>query len=420
MRELTDSDKKSGSLLPLKDDKKDKFVAADSKATWEHEDLAKVQVLVFRGHEKGINSCCFMDNDKKILSASDDRTLRIWNRKKQTNTAVLSGHQHKITCCRATNDSKRLASTSWDNHVIVWDTSTGKPLWKGYHDGIATTCDFSCDGKLLVTGSDLDFCVKIWNVADGKLIKTMNYHKNTVTCCRFSPQTYRFCSTSLDLTSRVVDIRNYRDDIEPHVVLSFKGHNNVISCATFSSDDTRLCTGSWDKNLLLWDVNAGTYRKEGPQILKNGHEGSISACRFSSDGSTLISSSYDQTVTVWDADHAYKKFSLQGHSGWVTDCDISKDGKYVLSASKDGTIRVWNIESSDDIPVVLQNKLNIGLQMLQCSKCGKPFSISQAQDPDSIKYCVFCRLKEPIRPFTSEDFLETEHPAVYTPSLAPH
>ncbi len=42
MRELTDSDKKSGSLLPLKDDKKDKLVAADSKATWEHEDLAKV------------------------------------------------------------------------------------------------------------------------------------------------------------------------------------------------------------------------------------------------------------------------------------------------------------------------------------------------------------------------------------------
>ncbi len=40
----------------------------------------QVQVLVFRGHEKGINSCCFMDNDKKILSASDDRTLRIWVR----------------------------------------------------------------------------------------------------------------------------------------------------------------------------------------------------------------------------------------------------------------------------------------------------------------------------------------------------
>ncbi|XP_065064883.1 WD repeat-containing protein 88-like [Rhopilema esculentum] len=380
-------------------------VLDDNKATWEHEDLAKVQVLVFHGHDKGVNSCCFMDNDEILISASDDHTVKIWNRKKQENVGTLSGHDGKVTSCRASFDARRIASTGWDNHVIVWDTITGKPLWTGIHDGIVTTCDFSFDGKYVVTGNDLENALRVWDAYNGKLIKTMNCHQNTVTCCRFSKMTYRFCSTSMDQTTRVIDLQNYRDDISPHQVLRLGGHENIISCAGFSGDDRRLCTGSWDKTLKMWDVNAGSYRKEGPVPLTEGHEGSISSCKFSDDGTVLVSASYDQTVTIWDADLAYKKFSLQGHTGWVTDCDLSKNMALVASCSKDGTLRIWNIERSEDIPIVLQNKLSIGLQMLKCQKCGKMFSISKAQDPDSFKFCVFCRLKEPVRPFSSEEFI---------------
>ena len=38
----------------------------------------QVQFLVFRGHLKGVNSCCFMDNDNMIVSGSDDQTIKLW------------------------------------------------------------------------------------------------------------------------------------------------------------------------------------------------------------------------------------------------------------------------------------------------------------------------------------------------------
>eukprot|EP00112_Aurelia_sp_Birch-Aquarium-sp1_P013051 Seg2754.6 transcript_id=Seg2754.6/GoldUCD/mRNA.D3Y31 product="WD repeat-containing protein 88" protein_id=Seg2754.6/GoldUCD/D3Y31 len=396
---------KETALVPLDDDNEEENEIVpttsnkDAEATWEHEDLAKVYVLVFRGHTAGVNSCCFMESDKTFVSASDDHTVRIWDIDRQENIAVLSAHENKVNCCRVSFDGRRIASAGWDHKVIVWDTLSGKPLWNALHDGIVTTCDFSYDGKFLITGSDLENSVRIWDAYDGELIKELKHHKNTVTCCRFSSLSYRFCTTSMDRTTHLIDMQNYHEEIMPHTVLKVGGHGNVVSCASFSGDDRHLCTGSWDKNLQMWDLNAGVYRREGPVTLKNGHDGSISSCIFSQDGSTLLSASYDQTVTIWDAKLAFKKLTLQGHTDWVTNCDVSKDSKLVLSSSKDHTIRVWNIERSEDIPIVVQNKLSIGVQMMKCRKCNKPFSISNAQDPESIKYCVFCRLKEPIKPF---------------------
>ena len=39
------------------------------------------------------------------------------------------------------------------------------------HEGVITCCDFSHDGKYIVTGSDLDFKIRLWDSHSGELIK---------------------------------------------------------------------------------------------------------------------------------------------------------------------------------------------------------------------------------------------------------
>lgn len=42
--------------------------------------------------------------------------------------------------------------------------------WSGRHDGIVTSCNFSNNGKMAVSGSDLDNTVKVWDVNSGLVI----------------------------------------------------------------------------------------------------------------------------------------------------------------------------------------------------------------------------------------------------------
>ncbi|XP_057292299.1 WD repeat-containing protein 88-like [Hydractinia symbiolongicarpus] len=360
---------------------------------WENEKLAKVKIKVLRGHNGGVNTCCFLNGENLVVSGGEDKTVRIWDSIDPLHKLTLTGHNDEITCCRSSPDGRKIASTSLDKYLMVWDSTTGQPLLKSQHDGMVMSCDVSFDGKYILSCSDLNNAVLIWDVRQKKCIKTLNYHTSTVLSCRFARGSHRFCSTSMDLTTYVCHLWDYCDQLDPHFLLKLKGHINMIASCDFSADERRLCTGSWDKTVNIWDVNAGTYRKEGPLTLKDGHDGCVSACRFFKDGSSMISASYDETLVVWDVENACKKFSLESHTGWVTDCDLSDDEKSVISSSKDGTLRFWDIENSDEIPVILQNKKNIGLRLLQCQGCTKQFSIAQAQDALSIKYCVFCRLE---------------------------
>ncbi|EDV21680.1 uncharacterized protein TRIADDRAFT_59927 [Trichoplax adhaerens] len=172
------------------------------------------------------------------------------------------------------------------------------------------------------------------------------------------------------------------------------GHKNIVSCCAFSNNGRMLCTGSWDKSLHLWDIATGSYRRTGPKTIERGHEGSISSCCYSPDDTMLASASYDQNVIIWDTKYNLQKFSLKGHNGWVNDVCFSQDQKWALTCSSDMTIRMWNIESEEKMPIFLANKISLGLKLIECTQCGKKFSITEAGDDLSLTRCVFCRLKD--------------------------
>merc|ERR550534_50413 len=219
------------------------------------------------------------------------------------------------------------------------------------HEGMAMSCDVSHDSKYILSCGDLDNAVMVWDMRQQRSIKKLTHHTNTPLCVRFARNSYRFCSTAMDMTSRITDMLDYRDNIKPHQTLQFRGHTNMISSCDFSHDERWMCSVGWDKKFNLWDVKAGVYRNCGPiDFSRDGHEGTISAVKFFPKTNQMITSSYDQTIILWDIAMECKKFGLQAHTDWVTDCDVSPCEKFVLSASKDSTLRYWNIEKADEIP----------------------------------------------------------------------
>ncbi|KAL5021243.1 hypothetical protein ScPMuIL_000398 [Solemya velum] len=372
----------------------------DTTGAWEHEELAQVRIKVLRGHTEAVNSCQYIADDSKILTSSDDLTVKIWSVEEgKILKSYDTAHAVKISEARINHDNTRFVTSGWDKSVKVWDVETGSVLWTGTHDGMVNCCQYSHDGKLVLSGSDSENAICVWDSHEGKVIRKINnYHASTLTKCIFAPNDDKAITTSMDRSCKFLDLKTWKCTIR------LGHHINVISSCDVSFDERKFATVSWDKTVDLWDIATGGYRSKGPSSLEGSHEGSLSSCQFSGDGEMLVTGSYDRTIVVWDIENEVQKLKLQGHTDWVEDVTFSKDQNWLLSCSRDKTVRMWSIQESDTLPVVLEKRKAIGLQILKCSECGKPFSMSQLESFRDVRLCVFCRLQDTNRNiFSVED-----------------
>jgi len=61
-----------------------------------------------------------------VVSASWDKTVRLWDTSTGKQCGVLKGHTSFVNSAMFSPNGKLVASASWDNTVRLWDTSTGK------------------------------------------------------------------------------------------------------------------------------------------------------------------------------------------------------------------------------------------------------------------------------------------------------
>ena len=100
--------------------------------------------------------------------------------------------------CFGPSLGERIVSGSDDKTIKIWDASTGAELMtlRG-HSGKAWSVAFSPDGKRIVSGSS-DRTVKLWDAANGKEVMTLRGHSDHVFGVAFSPDGKRIVSGSRD------------------------------------------------------------------------------------------------------------------------------------------------------------------------------------------------------------------------------
>jgi hypothetical protein len=97
------------------------------------------------------------------VTASNDRTARIWDAATGEPLIVLSGHENGVEMAAYSYDGKRIVTGSYDRTARIWDAGTGEQLkiLKGHQD-LVETASFSPDGERVVTASD-DNSARIWD-----------------------------------------------------------------------------------------------------------------------------------------------------------------------------------------------------------------------------------------------------------------
>jgi eukaryotic-like serine/threonine-protein kinase len=299
------------------------------------------QLAVLSGHGDQVHGVAYSRDGTRIVTASRDNTLRIWDARTGVQLAVISGERLRFRSAVYSPDGGHIATTSEDATVRIWDALSGDPVAVFSGRGtLPISATYSPDGTRLVVAS-LDKTARIWDARTGEELAVLRGHDNVVAYAEYSPDGTRLVTASQDKTARIWDARNGA------LLAVLSGHGEMLLSASYSPDSTQIVTASADKTARTWNARTGA-----PLMVLSGHGDHVYDARYSPDGTRIATASDDRTGRIWDARTGALLAVLSGHVGFVRSVEYSPDGSRVVTGSDDGTARVWQARDDTQLAVL--------------------------------------------------------------------
>ena len=335
-------------------DEKGKYiVTASSDKTakvWNTKTYEEVSGGTLTGHSDYVTSARFSRNGKYIVTASRDKTAKVWSAKtfKLLRNGTLSGHTEAVTNAEFSYDDKYIVTSSEDKTVKVWDVNTLKEVKNGTligHTDTVTSASFSRDGKYIVSAS-LDGTVQIWNTENYTKVQngTLTDHTSAVLSARFSNNGEFIVTSSEDRTAKVWRIKKGK----ALCIATLAGHTEAVNSAEFSPDGKYIVTASNDKTAKVWD--ASSYKEiPGGELIDGCHY--VHSASYSTDGKYIVTTTWRETK-VWDA-LTFTEVPggvMQSHFSRLFSAIYSPNGNYIAIACREGTAKIWDAKNYKAIP----------------------------------------------------------------------
>ncbi|WP_437618237.1 nSTAND1 domain-containing NTPase [Sorangium sp. So ce1151] len=294
-----------------------------------------------RGHEGPLTAASWSPDGKRVLSASEDGTARVWRADGTGQPVVLPHSGAAVLSAAWSPDGERVLTASEDGTARVWSADgVGQPVILEGHGGPVVSAAWSRDGQRVITVSR-DGAARV-HAADGTGEElALGGGEAPVLCAAFHPDGARFLTGSADGPVRLWSADATR-------TTDLRGHEDAVVFLAVSPDGKRVATASRDGTARVWDVEGA-----GTPVVLQGHTGAVVHVAWSPDSARVATGSADGTTRVWPADgKLVPPIVLKGHAQSVVHVAFRPDGTHLATASTDRTTRLWPLDGSD--PLILR------------------------------------------------------------------
>ena len=286
------------------------------------------------GHTEGVRCCAYAAGPRRLLTASDDCTLRLWDAATGMQLTSWTAHRGFVLGCAFAPGGRTIASCSDDETVRLWDAAGVKLCTLRKHRAAVNTVHWADLREPTLVSASADRTVRVWDAARQRKLVTLRGHEGAVACAQFAPDAAQVASVGADGTLRWWDWRAARETAKHRV------HGAIpLSCAFSSQNAALLATANSDGTVRLFDV-----RQRLPAGALRGHNAPVTCARFSRSppGARLASACQDGSVKVWDVRAGATLAVLNAHSGPVWHC--IDEGDTVWSCGQDCKALGWRLE----------------------------------------------------------------------------
>ena len=315
------------------------------------DEMEAILKLDTKGHVSKIGDIIVTD-DGEIISASDDKTIRVWDietgKEKRKILGQIGADYGEIYAIALSPDKKYLAVGGFlgkfggegknVGRIRIYNYQTGEleKILYGHEDAI-NDLSFSLDGKYLISGSS-DKTAKIWNVKNNfRLVDTINFHSQPIYAAKIIKKRNRYfaITAGLDKKIEIYDMQQKK---------TIKSHQLNYKLQYLATTKNRIATCGDGKEIKIYDWNLNPIKTIYSETKPTG-------LKYSKNGKYLIAGTgaYPNNINIYETKNYQLYSSLKKFNNVVQAVDFwEKDNKIygVAGGGDNNKILVWNIDNS--------------------------------------------------------------------------
>jgi len=275
----------------------------------------------------------FSQSGDLMVSGGWEGAVQLWRLPDGERIARWHAHADSVNGLAFVTAGRHVLTAGYDGALAEW-TLGGEPVRRIETPAPVTHMVASESHGRALTGH-ADGSVRVWRLADLRLLETQALHRGAVKAVALDPQTLRYASSGSDGTVFTWDEGGAVRALAPPPMDAWS--------LVFSPDGEQLYGGTWFR-LLRWDLGNGVFTS-----LPTAHHGIIRSLQFTGDGDTLasISRQTDSAVYFLDPETGGVMRRFQKHDLCGAAVAVSPKGRYLATTSDDASVRIWLLQPGD-------------------------------------------------------------------------
>jgi serine/threonine protein kinase len=300
------------------------------------------------GHKGRVNAVQFLPDGKRLLSAGEDGSVRVWDWSAGKETSVLQ-QPKEVHGLALHPDVSLLVLATEKTPLYRWDDEQHQPLGQlGLLGPNSCSVGFSPDGKLLAVGGGE---LQLFEAAGGSYVPLKGFR---------TVNQYQISGLAFSGDSKVLAWVTYQGEVHVRETSSWRGlgkhrfplvagskQSPALHCLHFLGERTLVFGGDalTDKGLSgaiwRWDIDPPA---EPTQLL--GAPSPVRCLAVQPGGQNLVC--VDEwggplrCVELQEKERLHRPFPLQANAG-VHGLTFSPDGRILAAALDNGTIQLWDV-----------------------------------------------------------------------------